>query len=223
MTCGRRNGRDAGGSDAGTASGKRLAVLRAAQRLIASNGLELASMDAVARCAGVSKATVYAYFRSKDALFRTALDDMIRGIPDPRESLSALGGSLHARLTAAAQVILDLATAPTAKGLHRAPTASRRVSLRRASRYWDICFGRYDKAMQEFLKRETARGQLAISDYARASSQFLGLIAGAPTLRALLIGEPLVPGTELSAHVNDAVGLFIRGYQPTPGRWPGSQ
>jgi TetR/AcrR family transcriptional regulator, mexJK operon transcriptional repressor len=208
-----------GAGDAGARADKRTAVLKATRRLISNNGFDNTSMDAIAERAGVSKATVYAYFVSKEALFKTALDEMIDEMPDPYESLFRLHGSLHARLTATAQALLNFSTGPAMKGLHRTLARSERFSLRRCDMYWDFCFGRYDKALQEFLALELARGVLAISDLACASSQFFGLIAGTPTVRALLTGEPFAPGKQSSRYVDDAVELFIRAYrsEPSPG------
>lgn len=44
-------------------------VLAVASRLFLERGFEAVTMDAVARAAGVSKATLYAHFKSKEALF----------------------------------------------------------------------------------------------------------------------------------------------------------
>ncbi len=65
-TTGRRPGRPID-------TGKRAAVLAAAQRLFLSSGFAGTSMDAVAEAAGVSKLTAYKYFGSKQELFATAV------------------------------------------------------------------------------------------------------------------------------------------------------
>src|SRR5215470_16336540 len=44
-------------------------ILRAARKVFIAKGFEATSMDAVAKSAGVSKATVYAHFKSKSELF----------------------------------------------------------------------------------------------------------------------------------------------------------
>ena len=49
-------------------------MLRAAQRLFAEAGYEAVSMDLVAKTAGVSKATLYAHFDSKENLFAEILE-----------------------------------------------------------------------------------------------------------------------------------------------------
>src|SRR5579863_4183001 len=48
---------------------KKLAVLKAALRLFLEQGFGATSMDAIAREAGVSKATLYAHVKSKEELF----------------------------------------------------------------------------------------------------------------------------------------------------------
>ena len=49
-------------------------MLEAAQRLFAEAGYEAVSMDLVAKTAGVSKATLYAHFESKENLFAEILE-----------------------------------------------------------------------------------------------------------------------------------------------------
>src|SRR5436190_14011454 len=51
------------------AGGKAETVLAAAERCFLARGFGAVSMDAIAREAGVSKATVYAHFADKAALF----------------------------------------------------------------------------------------------------------------------------------------------------------
>src|ERR1700678_3279294 len=57
------------------ASPKRRQVIDAATELFLAKGYGAVSMDAVARAADVSKATLYAHFASKDALFATIIRD----------------------------------------------------------------------------------------------------------------------------------------------------
>jgi AcrR family transcriptional regulator len=58
---------------------RRERILWAAKRVILEKGLDEASMDDVAACAGTTKPTVYAHFKSKDELF-AAVVAYIRGL-----------------------------------------------------------------------------------------------------------------------------------------------
>jgi AcrR family transcriptional regulator len=70
-------------------------VLDAALSVIAERGIEGASMDAIAQLSGVSKATVYNHWVSKEALCLEALAKLQGALPDfdtgqPREDLTNL-------------------------------------------------------------------------------------------------------------------------------------
>src|SRR5271163_2591236 len=53
----------------GEPGGKAEAILAAAERAFLASGFGAVTMDAIARGAGVSKATVYAHFTGKEELF----------------------------------------------------------------------------------------------------------------------------------------------------------
>src|SRR5271157_6368560 len=59
-------------------SPKHQLVLDAAATLFMAHGYGAISMDAIARAAGVSKATLYAHFSSKDLLFATIVREACR-------------------------------------------------------------------------------------------------------------------------------------------------
>jgi TetR/AcrR family transcriptional regulator len=52
----------------------RATILEAAERIFAEAGLEGARIDAMAAAAGVNKAMLYYYFKSKDGLYRAVLE-----------------------------------------------------------------------------------------------------------------------------------------------------
>lgn len=196
---------------------KRAAILRAARQLFSRNGFDNTNMDAIAACADVSKATIYAHFANKDALFRATVDAMVGEMPDRWEALLASGGPLHLRLTAVAHDLMEMTAAPMLQAIQRMLALSTQLSLQPADTYWELCFERYDRAMQQFLRAEIRQGTLAIADVAQASAQFFGLIASAPALRGLLTGEPFAPQRPGADCVDSAVALFVRGYRAEPG------
>lgn len=65
----------------GLAGRKKLqAIIDAASRIVLAEGLDPAKMSAIATEAGVSTATVYAYFPSKDDLFRAVVEKVAGNI-----------------------------------------------------------------------------------------------------------------------------------------------
>ncbi len=61
-------------------SEKRAMIIRVASREFAASGYEKASLNAIiARC-GMSKGAMYYYFSDKDDLYRTVLDEFLKGL-----------------------------------------------------------------------------------------------------------------------------------------------
>src|SRR3954471_15750009 len=95
------------------------AVLAAAERAFLAYGFGVVSMDAIARDAGVSKATVYAHFTSKEELFGSVIarlsEQRFHGF-----SVDALDpGDIEASLLTIATRFLDLVLSPEGIALNR--------------------------------------------------------------------------------------------------------
>ena len=59
----------------GEESAKRRQIIAGARALFLAQGFDAASMDEIARKAGVSKGTLYVYFESKEQLFEAIVED----------------------------------------------------------------------------------------------------------------------------------------------------
>src|SRR5436190_23988420 len=64
----------------GTPEKSRAAILKAAVREFAREGVAGARTDAIARSAGVNKALLYYYFKDKEALYQSVLDEVFSGV-----------------------------------------------------------------------------------------------------------------------------------------------
>src|ERR1035437_10066102 len=79
-----------------TRGGKaRAAILTAAENIFAKSGLAGARTDAIAKAAGVNKAMLYNYFKSKDDLYEAVLEDHFREFN--RQALEILSQKAPAR------------------------------------------------------------------------------------------------------------------------------
>ncbi len=58
---------------------KRLQIVEGARSIFLSQGYDAASMNDIARAAGVSKGTLYVYFKDKEALFQAIVTDECAG------------------------------------------------------------------------------------------------------------------------------------------------
>jgi TetR/AcrR family transcriptional repressor of mexJK operon len=194
-------------------SPKRQAVIEAAGALFIAQGYGAVSMDAIARAAGVSKATLYAHFASKDKLFATIISEAC-------EQHVAMGGlppdlsdDLAGALTALGQRTLRFLLEPERLAIHRVVIAEsmRFPELGRAFYEGGPVFFR--KAFNAWLVAQDTAGRLAVPDPAMASDQFIGMLRGPGVFLRASLGLPPPPtDAEIDAVVEATVRTFLRAY-----------
>lgn len=198
--------------DAAQDNVKRRQILEGARRVFLSDGFDGASMNDVARAAGVSKGTLYVYFDSKEALFEA----LIRAErPDQAERFVALDASatdVPAVLSAVATALLEALAQPQA-------VAHVRMVLGVAAKFPQIGRAFYEagplhgaEKLAAWLALQKAAGRLTLDDPLTAAHQFFDLA------KAGLIG-PLYFGLrdrlfkdEIDRNVRSAVALFMASY-----------
>lgn len=73
-------------------------ILAAAARVFAGAGFHAATMQAIAREAGFTAASLYTYFPSKDDIYEALVDDLLRGFLAPFDAHVPAGLSFAQRL-----------------------------------------------------------------------------------------------------------------------------
>lgn len=198
-----------------TPSGAKVeSILAAAKRSFLDSGFGAVSMDAIAREAGVSKATVYAHFSGKEELFGAViggecehyLAEFSAGELDP--------GEVRASLTTVGRRFLGLLLSRDAIALHR-------IILGEVSRFpalgevfWHAGPERNLAQIEAFLRAAAAVGSLSIADAHLAAEQFVGLVRGETQLRHLLRLETGADQSQIEALVDAAVDTFLRAFAP---------
>lgn len=194
-------------------SPKRRAIMAAAAELFMAEGYAAVSMDAVARTAGVSKATLYAHFPGKEALFESIIADGCAQMRQRADTLLASHGlPLRQALVELGLHWLRFLLRPQVRALHR-------VVIAEAVRFPALARAFYTagpQAMQLWLTGwmagEQAHGRLRQdTDTARAAELFLTLLRGDLFVRATLAlvaeseAEAVLPGIAA-----EAADTFIR-------------
>lgn len=192
---------------------KRRQVVEAAARLFMAQGYGATSMEAIAREAGVSKATLYAYFPGKDALFAA-----IVGAACARE---AEGRPCCPRADEA-----DLAGALVSLGegylsfLYREEVlAIQRVVMAEGPRFPELGRAFYEsgpRRMIDWLAGWFAalqeRGALRAGDPELAAEQFLSLLRPTAFLRHMLRLPPAPDAAEVARIAAAAADTFLRAW-----------
>ncbi len=194
---------------AGEREARRQRIIDAAYAELIEHGYEKLTMLGVARRAGASKETLYAWFGNREGLFVSLITDnadrsalqveaALAGDADPRDTLvnysigllTLLTGARSVALNRAAMTAPDLATILLSSGRHR-----------------------IGPLVEQYLARLDDEGYLAIDDAARAFMQFYGLVVQDTQIRVLL-GEKPPTATAIRHRAETAVDDFITLNQP---------
>ena len=194
------------------ARGKAEAVLAAAERAFLAGGFGAVTMDAIARDANVSKATVYAHYSGKEELFGAVVarlsERRFHGF-----SVEALDpGEIEASLTTIAARFLDLVLSPEAIALNRIIIGEVTRFPALGAVFWKAGPERTRMQIESFLRRAAAAGSLAVPDPRLAAEQFIALARGEIHLRSLLRLEDPGDPAGLSVAASRAVATFLRAF-----------
>jgi TetR/AcrR family transcriptional regulator, mexJK operon transcriptional repressor len=189
-------------------------IEQAASRLFMAQGYAAVSMDAIARAAGVSKATLYAYFSSKERLFASLIGEACARSGPGSVPLADDADDLHATLTALADRTLHFILEEQSLAIYRAVIAEvvRFPEIGRA--FYGYVTEASRRGLATWIERQMAAGRLAARDPALAAQQFMGLLRTNLHMRALFRIDPPPSEAEIAATVAAAVETFLRAYAP---------
>ena len=194
--------------------GKAQTILAAAEQAFLAGGFGAVTMDAIAREAGVSKATVYAHFTGKEELFGA----IVARLSERRfggfsvEALDPI--DIEASLSAIARRYLDLVLSPEAISLNRIIVGEVTRFPVLGQVFWAAAPERQRVQIEAFLRRAAEAGSLAIPDARLAAEQFAALARGEIHLRSLLRLEDRGDPAALDDAAASAVATFLRAFRP---------
>lgn len=187
-------------------------VLDGARRVFARDGYEGASVDDIAREAGVSKATLYSYFPDKRLLFTEIWQSECQNSADAAEAEMNPGASAEEFLTFTGHRIAAFLMSETARSLFRLVVAevSRFPELARAFHANGPALMR--ERLVGHLRMLAGRGELRIEDFGLAAEQFVQLCKAGFYDRLILgLLDDITP-EEVDASVTAAVQMFLARY-----------
>jgi len=191
---------------------KKTAILSAARGVFLREGYSAAGMEVVARMAGVSTATLYAYFPSKAKLFEIVVDDAVQHMAQPvRESIRAEGDA-RARLTDLALAYATLMSRPATRAMFRMVAGERRRFEDVADLVRRGAHQQLGGAAIQVIEHLIETGELAADRPAQAAGQLLGMLDHATLTLGLTAGDEAQPTRPLADICADAVETFLARY-----------
>lgn len=200
-------------TDPRAASPKRTALLEAAGRLFLEQGYAAVSMDAVARGAGISKATLYAHFTGKEALFGAVVERRCAEMAERLEISTGHDRPLDQALGTIGRHILDFLLQPPVLTMFR-------IAMAEGHRFPDLARAYYAAGPKAGLDRlagwmeeEARRGRLRPgADPRQAAEHFISMLRGTLLIRGALGIGPAPEAAELDRVAGSAARLIHRAY-----------
>jgi AcrR family transcriptional regulator len=192
-------------------SAKRRQIIEGARLVFLAQGFDAASMDEIARAAGVSKGTLYVYFKNKEELFAAIVRsecasqaeqifDLDPGDHDVAAVLRRVGtGYVNFRVRKVTPLRTVVAIA------ERMPEFGRN--------FYETGPARGIDALASYLRAQVNEGVLAVEDCEVAAAQFLDACQSTLFIPVLLnFGAP-PDEAEIEHVVGIAVRMFLAAYQ----------
>lgn len=195
-------------------SPKRQALELAAARIFLRDGYAGASVDVIAREAGVSKATLYSHFRSKEELFGSIICQQCGQFVVEAQTSEAAGAGPEQILRRLGERFLENILSPKVVALFRvvAGEAYRFPAL--GQTIYDSGPGPARLALAGYLRDLTKKGRLAVKHPDIAADQFFGSLLGGIHFRQLLEIEAPPSKRIIETWVDTAVTAFLAAYTP---------
>ncbi|MGR3540039.1 MAG: TetR/AcrR family transcriptional regulator [Hasllibacter sp.] len=186
-------------------------VVEGARKVFLRDGFEGASVDAIAREAGVSKATLYSYFADKRLLFLHVGQCECARQSEVAEHSIDEDAPVAEVLRRSGKLMMDFITSEFGQRLFR-------ICIAEGERFPALAREFYESGpmvmrgmMIDFLKKAEARGELAIDDHEMAAEQFHELCK-ANVLPKLIFGMDTPSEDERAYVIDQAVETFLARY-----------
>ncbi|MTH35689.1 TetR family transcriptional regulator [Paracoccus limosus] len=191
---------------------KFLQVIEGARAIFMRDGFEGATVDDIARQAGVSKATLYSYFPDKRVMFKEVFRaDLSREVAD--------AGALLQVDMPVDQILPFVVSIISAQLVSEFGVQMYRVSVGEAERFPGLAREYYESGpllmrqqLVTYLQRCVGRGELRIDDMELAADQLISLASATVRNQALFIGVNSIDKERLLAVCAGAVRMFLACY-----------
>ena len=187
-------------------------LLEIATRMFLEYGFEATSMDGLAEAAAIGKATLYARYADKAALFADVLRRRILEVYGPLEE--TFGNAPPD--TDLATMLQEVAEQLVGQSLSDSSVTLGRILSAQGPRFPDLArlaisegYGRQLRLIEGILARFADEPRYRLDDVPLAADLFLSLVLG-PATRSKMYGLALDPG-QLRRRTDAAVQIFVRG------------
>ena len=194
---------------------KRRQILDGARKVFMDLGFDGASMNEIARSAGVSKGTLYVYFADKSRLFEAIVEaetlekSKIAYNVDPRRDADTT-------LREFGQAYIGSICRPGGGSSIRTVMAIAERMPEVGRRFYENVLAKTINRLADYLQAHVGPDDLAIDDCGLAAAQFLQMCQATLFLPFVFQAEPAPSAERIARVVDSATRLFLQTYRAKP-------
>ncbi len=195
-------------------SSKRRQILDGARKVFMDLGFDGASMNEIARSAGVSKGTLYVYFADKNRLFEAIVEQeafeqgkVVFNLDPARDA--------ETTLREFGRSFMELLCRPGGGSWIRTVMAIAERMPDVGRRYYANVLEKAVNRLADYLRAHVGPGDLAIDDCQLAASQFMEVCKASLFLPFVFQAAPAPSPERIDEVVNSATRMFMAAYRAT--------
>jgi AcrR family transcriptional regulator len=197
-------------------SSKRRQILEGARKMFMDLGFDGASMNEIARAAGVSKGTLYVYFADKNRLFEAMMEEealeqgkVAFNLDPARDAETTLRDFGRAYITLLCRPGGGSSIRTVMAIAERMPDVGRR--------FYENVLEKTINRLVDYLQVHVASGDLEIDDCRLAASQFMEVTKATLFLPFVFQAAPAPSAERIGEVVDSATRMFLAAYRAKRG------
>ena len=193
---------------------KAAAVLAGARSVFLAHGFSAATTDMIQQAAGVSKATVYARYATKEALFIAVIEAECERFLGTVRATVVRPLKLRDALEAMAQAYLKVVLSPAGLALYRTVVGEAPRFPALARQFYLVGPHGFNDIVERFLEAAAHRGELDVSSVGleMATIHFVNLVRGEAQMQCLTHPEAVPAQAQFDQWSTAAVTTFLRAF-----------
>jgi AcrR family transcriptional regulator len=202
------------GRDPPADSAKRRQIIEGARSVFLSQGFDRASMDEIARAAGVSKGTLYVYFNNKQRLFEELIVEDRRAQAEQLVEVDHADPDIRSVLTRFGVSLCEMMQRPQTVALVRMVIAASGQFPEIGRTLYAAGPGHGISRISAYFDAQCAAGRLSMTDTQHAAAQYLELCL-CRIMKPLLFSVSGPASREtIERNVSSAVDMIMLAYGP---------
>jgi AcrR family transcriptional regulator len=193
-------------------SAKRRQILDGARKVFMDLGFDGASMNEIARAAGVSKGTLYVYFADKSRLFEAIVEDEVLEKGKIAYNLDP-GRDVETTLREFGRAYIGSMCRPGGGSSIRTVMAIAERMPDVGRRFYENVLAKSIDRLAEFLQAHVQPNDLVIDDCQLAAAQFMQMCQATLFLPFVFQAEPAPSAERIARVVDSATRLFLQTYR----------